>query len=1600
MPKPIDTFVLKAAIQWAYKMIGIKENEWKIVEKLEDLIYEGREHFALYSHDAIKIWYAAEPSTVYHESFHRVSLGYLGSKEHARLIRAARLRYKMPKEEFTDKQVEEKLADEFQNFMRQNYATIGPKYTAIERFFIKLKQFIYRLFIGENRLNDYDIELLFTHIGRGLYSKSELHKDRVELKPGEYQKTIVGTNVVENLNSRLEYKDTIGTLVNMLLQHSNVTNIEEPGTLNFVKLAHDIRDRIIPIAERASKNNERSVVEREKYRKAAELYKEILGEPYKLDMEEFEHGYTGYDNFDYIWIPQINNYLDNLGVVKANVYDDVADVSNPIDDSEFNDAAGNSKLTSSSGGAAYGKASYEFRRSDKIRSRVKYLVKSLNEYEYVDGRFVPITNEWGGRRYVDFGSTWHQIMNLVYDCETVEQMIERLREHGTKTRNGSFLQLVNKLTGPNSTAQLRTQFFYATKTARRNFISAEVSQGRGDNPLGTFVAIDEVAKRSARFDLINKWTDAIFTDPRIYSKQAIQAETDSGIILLPGFYIEGSGSFPDLYDEVKNRLIEPMQRFHNLMVSNPDESISSFVSESDIDTLVEDIVYVLNLYHITVDIPTIEYYLDGLPHKKGEDIDYIEDRLYQITIALGGDQLGRYFSGYKTAAENFETISRKDWNLYKFPATNRLAEAYLTVHPELIEDSILGPDNNMYYGFSETCHTTDTETKIKTDVDWLNQLAQAAGYRHSRLLKHLLPDLNAEDIDAEMRRAEEARDRMKLATFSHMRNTSKVYRDKGRGFFNISPSEDFLFNYAAFIRRDRSNTNTSLLAMPMASREAAFYVEGMPVFDRVVDMVGTVNRNGQQVLDIAFSEEVLGYFYGVYLDEVDTINNGWALIRSYLEAETDEERNLISKELVVNKHYVLDKDGNMDFTKANVLRFQHLAGLQKEGPINFNKLKKPFSRTYNEVFVEPMKDGKYREMIQPYLVDLVVDTIDYAYELGLVVPDADAGDGPHSVRTTEMYNSVLPDFHMYEMGSMIEDNSRGDLHVVASLAEYSINKLMGLVESEKMLGMNPELFAFSKNENSTFADLYKRMFGPGSSGNRYVSQTETDSSTTYTVSIAQTQLYESREFFDTNVERHSIKIADRLVDEYNSRKKYLETRLSKANVKGDESRAEERKLLREELDMLKKALKGKENFERKNFIERAIGIAKENLKGFLKVDPTDGGSWISVKMFKKLLDREGVLSPELSLLIDEVNEGRVEFTDIVSFMPQKTMYIGLSVENGSVVLTYDKMSMGVLFKSLAVGTPMEEVYNRMNAIGKYEGLEEVDQVLMDTAVKSGGRVGFELFVDGNEMTDVNDLTNIHTWKRDWSNLRKQQEINVSEDNTGQSVGSAVRKVAGTNIAADGKYKLPDGTEVKGSTMRRMIHASSEAISNMGATMLRAEYGVQGEKFDVKTFANRVRISAIKAGKPDDFVNGLRYDEKAKSMRVALDATTDRTFIHSSINKEIKKYAVDLNMPGAHLVQLSNWGLTNKKTSALLNMQLPDPDGDGLLRMECRVSTKIFRHLLPNYDDMTHEERVAELKKIGPTILGYRTPTQGQNSVMALKVVDFLHMKQPIPYFCH
>ena len=82
---------------------------------------------------------------------------------------------------------------------------------------------------------------------------------------------------------------------------------------------------------------------------------------------------------------------------------------------------------------------------------------------------------------------------------------------------------------------------------------------------------------------------------------------------------------------------------------------------------------------------------------------------------------------------------------------------------------------------------------------------------------------------------------------------------------------------------------------------------------------------------------------------------------------------------------------------------------------------------------------------------------------------------------------------------------------MAAMADYTINSMMGILESEKVIGMYPGLFKFDKANNNSHADQYKRWYGPGSSGEHYNEITDDDLSTSYSVSVIATQKFASEE---------------------------------------------------------------------------------------------------------------------------------------------------------------------------------------------------------------------------------------------------------------------------------------------------------------------------------------------------------------------------------------------------------------------------------------------------------------------------------------------------------
>jgi hypothetical protein len=82
--------------------------------------------------------------------------------------------------------------------------------------------------------------------------------------------------------------------------------------------------------------------------------------------------------------------------------------------------------------------------------------------------------------------------------------------------------------------------------------------------------------------------------------------------------------------------------------------------------------------------------------------------------------------------------------------------------------------------------------------------------------------------------------------------------------------------------------------------------------------------------------------------------------------------------------------------------------------------------------------------------------------------------------------------------------------------------------------------------------------------------------------------------------------------------------------------------------------------------------------------------------------------------------------------------------------------------------------------------------------------------------------------------------------------------------------------------------------------------------------------------------------------------------------------------------MSDLGLRNLDLSD--ELKLIDEEG----YIEAKVSITLFKTLIPDFENKTHTERVEFLTRNEEYLsLGYRVPTQGQNSMYMLKIVDFL-----------
>lgn len=404
--------------------------------------------------------------------------------------------------------------------------------------------------------------------------------------------------------------------------------------------------------------------------------------------------------------------------------------------------------------------------------------------------------------------------------------------------------------------------------------------------------------------------------------------------------------------------------------------------------------------------------------------------------------------------------------------------------------------------------------------------------------------------------------------------------------------------------------------------------------------------------------------------------------------------------------------------------------------------------------------------------------------------------------------------------------------------------------------------------------------------------------------------------------------------------------------------------------------------------KQAEARAEKALDGYTSVDPTDAQAYITPHMFRALHIRLGEWTDSkedaYKLILEDrgLTPEEQKVVDDLFMQPLKFGYFGPHMSPGTARPILLKMSLATLTPKLVEGTQLASLYKTMMS-----ETNPVDMVPFDTAVKVGTSDKTAYYAtDENGKPNTNlvnelDLVNPQRTTVSFQYLRRQT-ITDPHNELRDVVKTQFRKVALSNIVDDREYNIGD-EPVTGAQLKEENKTLMGELSDRGVKEFLDQLGVDIDSMlrtDPTKLFTLLRTRARLSGMPDALVDALA--EQFDGERYELDALPDRKWLQSTLISMLGKSAVDLKLPGTSLIQMANFGLR----SAEKNDELKLIDEDGM--MEAMVSIEVFRDAIPNYNNLTYEERL-QFANAMFTGIGYRVPTQGLVSTVPLKIVGFL-----------
>ena len=976
------------------------------------------------------------------------------------------------------------------------------------------------------------------------------------------------------------------------------------------------------------------------------------------------------------------------------------------------------------------------------------------------------------------------------------------------------------------------------------------------------------------------------------------------------------------------------------------------MTNTDVNIYIGELVSILNSIGIDVDDLTIEHMLPNdrvngfrylMMNNNVGAIKYLFNDTLSSLINLKKD--GKFRKNQR-AVQLDKIFVGLSYNNF----INKLAEAQALSHPDG-GTSVLGPNNNIVQTKTQNCYVSDLFRWMNEGDEIIMKALNQDTYCRSSIILNTVNEGN----------------KVKLNTFLNFYGEGT--KDKGRDYLSISPVEDY-------IAKMTFTWNNHIIFPTMADKKTWFTISGVQLFNKELNIK---NANGR--MHITFNREALNALYNYWLDEFDTIVEYYKSLPN------------LNKDELINNYHSKGKGGLFrHFTGYWVKNKQtgqnEWVDLNKalaDGVKN-NNVENVLDAIKEELFTTPI--NTYRKINQVLQSELKQE-INTCLELGLIQRGSN-GLLQNKALDETVFNHFV-EIYRQNIDTNISNNAEY-FALLTMIGNHMVNNNVSIIETEKIITGD---VAFFKGDD----DKIKRLGSVLSTGDNLRTQwiaNKPENQLEYT-RLQRRQTYNATVINDNEIVSAQFNEMKSLFTYAYTRNLLIEKEgLSEAQVD----------------ELMQNVNAAREKYpivfglaeELAEDDSSAYGPNKKGTKG--NINQADAAVYISPRMYRDIVQMLGEWSDEIAEAYD-IMEGDADWLSDPELYakslktlikPLKTTYFGYTYHDSIKhnVPIFNKMAMFPMFKVLATGDNLE-LYNRMNLIGdQYKGLQRIDQVAFESAVKVGIEGSSDFYTDYKNEA-INDLSNMHITKQYFRNLRRQL---ITDPHTHDRTlfGTQVSTVAVSNLIEDRVYGENKGKHVTGKQIKNQLFGTINAISNRGFAQVKEIFLDEDGNVDFEKTSVELVKEAHNSNMGKDVEDALKLNETRNGFDVPLAALPDSKWVETKLISINNKKSIDLELPGGAFIQMSSFGFKSIKAVSdkainggkrLLNLR---KDGS----MDALISINLFSHIIPNYENMSFTEAKQWLidnniigDKAGAVALGYRIPTQGLSSISGLHIADVL-----------